>query len=159
MGKRSSLQAGFVSGHSPATAPQRLCGWQTPGAAALCRAGGAGCPAAPGSLWGQSSGESVCGPHHPRNWLHLIWVRCREAGQGLRLVPSWKEGSGRPSGASSVCPAHSSALRPRQPTSAGLHLMSGFGLKWEPTIGHQSILNLCKMKIAKVYSGSLQEEI
>lgn len=58
-----------------------------------------------------------------------------------------------------VCPARSSAHRPGPPTSASLHLMSDFGLKWEATTGHRSILNLREMKIAKIYLGSPHAEM
>lgn len=41
----------------------------------------------------------------------------------------------------------------------GPNLMSDFGLNRGQTTGHQSILNLCKMKIAKIYLGSLHKKI
>ena len=108
----------------------------------------------------EASGESGVDPTTPRILAAFNMRNGEEAGQGLRLAPITERGQ-QPSIWTRSCGSRvcGSAHRPRPLASAGLHLMSDLGLKWEPATGPRSILNLRKMKIAKIYLGSLHEEI
>lgn len=112
---------------------------------------------APGRLRAQSlcgPGRSLRGPRHPQNFGDFNMFDVQRSRSRFQISARHRAGA---VAVQTARPPFS--RRPRPPTPAGLHLMSDFGLKRELKTGHGSALNLCKMKIAKIYSGSLHEEI